>query len=176
VTFLREQGQSSLQTAVGSNFCIRPQIGFHRIASAPRGSLYHDCAAAQLCRLESNNRAARFELQAIRAFLTKSGCQFFARSCGALRDIQRREEMLNHFRVHSTPTILATLTYPIGNDRNKTRSFARRNPLDKSRAPNRDIGEIKFPADAGAVTDVHDTVIAAKPSCSQTGVTQSDKG
>src|SRR5205823_11409550 len=49
------------------------------------------------------------------------------------------------------------------------------NPLENRRAPNRDIGEIKVSRDAITVADVHDTVIAQSHSCSQTGVTQSER-
>src|SRR5439155_5780325 len=59
--------------------------------------------------------------------------------------------------------------------RNKRDLFVGRNPLENRRAPDRDIGEIKISRDAITVADVHDTLIAQSHSCSQTGVTQSER-
>ena len=84
--------------------------------------------------------------------------------------------MLNHFPSSiAMPPILAPWSDPIRNDRNKRDLFVRRNPLENRRVPNRDIGKIKISLDAVAVADVYDTVIAQSHSCSQTGVTQSER-
>src|SRR5215469_11693994 len=69
----------------------------------------------------------------------------------------------------------SALADPIRNNRNERDLFVWRNPLENSRVPEGDIGEIKVSRDAVATGDVYNAVVAQRHSRSQTGVTQCER-
>src|SRR6476660_8932524 len=162
---------TSLQPALGSNFCIRPQnCVFQNCSRADAAVSSHDRAATQL-RARVDDRGARFALRPFARFdeirlpiLSQDRAVHF-------EILSARPDVEPFSVVHCNAAYFCALAYPIPNDRNKRDLFVRWNPLENSPIPNRDIGKIKISRDAVAITDVHDTLIAQSHGRSQTGVT-----
>src|SRR5205807_2554208 len=139
--FFSGADNTSLQPALGSNFCVRPQNCVFEDGVRADATVWSDNGAAAQFGAGINNCAAGYALWPFAHFnemrppILSQNRAVHIEIFGARRNIEPFSV------VHHQTTDPAALAYPTRNDRNEGDFFLRRNSLENRRIPNSDVGE-----------------------------------